>query len=304
MKKIVIALLLIVIIAVILIYSFIPSQLTISSSVAIPCPERAAERFLGSETGWNKWRNSNTPLAYNDCNFHIIKNMTDIIGIDMQSAGKTITSTINVTPIGTDSSLALWMCRIETLANPFQKLQQYFDAQQIQKNMTELLNEAKTFLQNRDSMYGIHIIETKVTDTVLINTKMSLTHYPETADIYNVITTLKNYAQQNNAAITGYPMMNVSKQKDTFKLQVALPVNKLLPANGAIVPKQMIPLKILVADVTGGAARVNEAFDQMQNYVDDYARESPAIPFISLITDRTQEADTSKWVSKIYYPVL
>ena len=270
----------------------------------MPCPERAAERFLGSETGWNKWRSSNTPLTYNNCSYHIMKNMTDIIGIDMQSSGKTITSTINVTPIGSDSSLALWMCRIETSGNPFQKLQQYFDAQQIEKNMTVLLSEAKIFLQNRDSMYGIHIIETKVTDTVLINTKTSLTHYPETADIYNVITTLKNYAQQNNAAITGYPMMNISKQKDTFKLQVALPVNKLLPANGAIVPKQMIPLKILVADVTGGAARVNEAFDQMQNYVDDHARESPAIPFISLITDRTQEADTSKWVSKIYYPVL
>ena len=31
---------------------------------------------------------------------------------------------------------------------------------------------------------------------------------------------------------------------------------------------------------------------------------SPAIPFESLITNRLEEPDTSKWVTKIYYPFL
>ena len=34
----------------------------------------------------------------------------------------------------------------------------------------------------------------------------------------------------------------------------------------------------------------------------DNALSSPAIPFESLVTNRMQEPDTSKWVTKIYYP--
>jgi hypothetical protein len=66
----------------------------------------------------------------------------------------------------------------------------------------------------------------------------------------------------------------------------------------------MVPGKILVAEVKGGEQRVREAAANLQNYVDDYKLKSPAIPFESLVTDRTKETDTSKWITKLYYPIL
>jgi hypothetical protein len=42
----------------------------------------------------------------------------------------------------------------------------------------------------------------------------------------------------------------------------------------------------------------------VQKYKDDYQRVSPAIPFYSLITDRLKEPDSSKWITKIYFPVM
>jgi hypothetical protein len=42
----------------------------------------------------------------------------------------------------------------------------------------------------------------------------------------------------------------------------------------------------------------------MKNYVEDNKKTSPAIPYQSLITNRLTETDTTKWVTKLYYPVF
>jgi hypothetical protein len=62
--------------------------------------------------------------------------------------------------------------------------------------------------------------------------------------------------------------------------------------------------KILIGEVRGGDATTKNAFAEMHNYVVDHQMTSPAIPFISLVTDRKQEPDSSKWISRIYYPVM
>jgi hypothetical protein len=65
----------------------------------------------------------------------------------------------------------------------------------------------------------------------------------------------------------------------------------------------MIPGKILVTEVKGGNYTTGEALKQLDIYLDDNHLSSPAIPFESLVTDRSQETDTAKWVTKIYYPI-
>jgi hypothetical protein len=61
---------------------------------------------------------------------------------------------------------------------------------------------------------------------------------------------------------------------------------------------------ILVTDVNGGPSAIKYAFDRLEEYVSDTKRIPPAIPFESLITDRRKERDTSKWITRIYYPVM
>ena len=304
MKKIVIVLMVLIVIAAASVYLFIPAQLVASSALVVRCSERTAERFLGSENYWAKWWPGDKPYSYDGYSYSVIKDIPDFIGIGIKSRDSITASTVSVAPMGNDSCFIMWTCRMQTSVNPVKKLQQYFDAKHIKESMTDLLANAKKLLQNPDSVYGMHVIETTVKDTLLVSTKTAFKNYPSTQDLYSVINTLKNYVLQNNASITGNPMMYVSKQDTAYTLQVALPVNKELPISGAIAPKRMVPLKILVADVHGGTGKVNEAFHQMQNYVDDHGRESPAIPFISIVTDRMQETDTAKWISRIYYPVL
>jgi hypothetical protein len=42
----------------------------------------------------------------------------------------------------------------------------------------------------------------------------------------------------------------------------------------------------------------------MELYISDHERVPPAIPFLSLVTNRMLEPDSSKWITLIYYPVM
>jgi hypothetical protein len=58
-----------------------------------------------------------------------------------------------------------------------------------------------------------------------------------------------------------------------------------------------------MTEVRGGDYTVNQALEHLQEYMNDYQRATMAIPFQSWVTDRSAEKDTTKWVTKIYYPV-
>ena len=120
-----------------------------------------------------------------------------------------------------------------------------------------------------------------------------------------MIAKLQAYVKENGALQTGYPMLNVSHPDDKqYAVMIALPVNKILAEKGDIVYKRMIPGGFLTTTVTGGNGAVTNAYHQMEQYFQDYRNTAMAIPFMYLITDRSQEKDSSKWVTKLYFPVM
>jgi effector-binding domain-containing protein len=128
--------------------------------------------------------------------------------------------------------------------------------------------------------------------------------YPSQQEYYNLIKKLQDYIATNGASPANYPMLNIAEiDSNNFVTTVAIPVNKVLPDTGPIVFKKMFPGNILTAEVKGGVHAIEEGFRQLNHYVSDYQLVLPAIPFQSLITDRLVEADTSKWMTKLYYPI-
>jgi hypothetical protein len=105
---------------------------------------------------------------------------------------------------------------------------------------------------------------------------------------------------------TGFPMLNIYKTDSVnYLTRVAIPVDKKLPSSGNISYKWMLGGgNILVTDVRGGPFSIDSAFQQLEYYVHDYNRTSPAIPFQSLVTDRSKVPDTTKWITRLYYPVM
>jgi hypothetical protein len=105
-------------------------------------------------------------------------------------------------------------------------------------------------------------------------------------------------------AETSFPMLNVTKtDSNVYKCMVALPINKITNGKNGIFFVRMVPGRFLTAELNGGLSSIRHGHEVMQLYFQDYKRTSMAIPFEYLVTDRLAEKDTSKWVTKLYYPV-
>jgi len=162
----------------------------------------------------------------------------------------------------------------------------------------------KLFLEKPENVYGMHIDQILVKDTILVTSKFSSGQYPSTSKIYGFINGIKKYISANNAKETNYPMLHVWRDSGVFHTTVAIPVDRRIPESTVYLIKRMVPGRILVSEVKGGSYTTGEALRQLGLFISDYHLASPAIPFESLVTNRMEEPDTSKWVTKIYYPVF
>jgi hypothetical protein len=99
-------------------------------------------------------------------------------------------------------------------------------------------------------------------------------------------------------------MVNITRAdaKEIY-IQVAIPIERDIPVNGAFSIKKMVLGNLLSVKVQGDQAKVNEAFEATKQYITDKQKYSPAIPFIIYNTNRLLEKDSSKWISTISYPI-
>jgi len=171
--------------------------------------------------------------------------------------------------------------------------------------MSEILLKIKSFLEKKENVYGISIEKISTKDTFLVVTRSMYSNYPSTSDVYDLVHRLKKYIGEQQALETGNPIMNVTQlDVQKFELMVAVPTNKQLPENGTIFYRRMVPGHFMSTEVTGGNFTVNQAIQQLHLYMDDYKKRLLAIPFQALITDRMMTSDTTKWVTRIYFPTF
>jgi DNA gyrase inhibitor GyrI len=288
-------------------YILVPAKINLSQSVSINCTHGAANRYLVNDSNWAKWwpQNTTLPFRYKEYIFQPNQRMFDAIEVGIAGEDITINSRIILIPQFKDSVNIQWLLEYKTGNNPFTRVNRYRQAEKLSRHLNSILTQLKMFLEKPEKVYGITVNKTIVKDTLLISTKKVFTAHPSTQDIYNLINKLKMYIQQQGARETGYPMLNIQqKSGGHYETMVAIPVNKVIKQQNDMVQKNLVQGNILVAEVRGGEHTVNNAFSQMENYLTDHHYESPAIPFYSLVTNRLTETDTTKWITRIYYPVF
>ena len=317
MKKLIAVLLLLFVLLIAGIYFFIPDIIVVNNVAPVHCSLPGAARTVIQKENWKKIGNgtahftaqklfnSNDFFLYNTDTFRIVQLLQNALQIDISNRNMKVNSTLLLLPLTQDSIVLNWNYKVAASTNALIRLQQYQQAVHTKKNMTAVLTNIASFLNKNENIYGFPITQTSTNDTSLISTKSVLNAYPSTGQIYSSIEKLKTFAKDNGAAETGFPMMNVTQiNKQFYMLMTALPTDKMLSANGDIAYKHMVPGRFLTMTVVGGNETVNYAYYQMQQYIQDYNRTSMAIPFLYLITDRSKETDTSKWVTKLYFPVM
>ena len=290
----------------------LPSNTSFSKKIYIKTNVNVVNRFLFNDTNWIKWWPAglqNNLTANNkkgdkeDYAFIPRKQMYGGIIIGVKNNNTEYNTTANLFTINKDSVSIVWDFLMQKTNNPYYKIKNYFFSRTVKKDAATILESLKTFLEKNENIYGLTIKKITVTDTILIAKKYKSTAYPSTQLIYDLVQQLKNYISLNDAEQTSFPMLNIKYDGGYYNTMVAIPVNKILPNEGDISLKIMIPGNILVTEVKGGNFTTNKALKELESYMDDNDLNAPAIPFESLITNRIQEPDTSKWVTKIYYPI-
>ena len=310
LKKLVIAITVLLITVFLGIFLFIPAVINISAAGYFNSNPRVCAENLLFESNWKKWwpeKNTNdSNFVFQNTDFTITDRFPYAAGINITNINKKgINSTIALVLYKLDSTGFEWKCKITPGNNPISRLENYFLAVDIKKKMDKLMKAYADYVGVKKNVYGVEIDKRKFSDTFMISTEKFMTAYPDNKTIYAIIDELSNYAKANGASMVKYPMLNIEKRDSSdYALKLALPINKEIPSSDKFRFRFMIQGNTLFAPVTGGNASIENAIEQMRLYIGDYKLSAPAIPFQSMVTNRLQEPDTTKWVTNIYYPVM
>lgn len=280
-----------------------------NSTVQLQCTQTAFTRFLLNKKKWPQWwpgqiQNDST-LLYSGLQFTVKKILLNGILFSVKKDAAVYGGRLDILPADSNLCTAGFTTVFEVPSAPLQRFSSYRTAKEINTVTDHLLADLQAFFNRQENVYGMKVERQKVTDTMLISTSKVLPHYPSTAEVYDMLASLKQYIVAVKGIETNPPMLNVYKEDSArYNVMVAIPTSTLLAATEIFKPKRMVPGYILVGDVKGGVAVVKKAEEEMYNYVVDYGKSSPAIPFQSLITNRQQESDSSKWITRLYYPIM
>ncbi|MFC0773864.1 hypothetical protein [Terrimonas alba] len=293
-------------------YFFIPKKISITRTVYANANQAGLFRFLSEEKNWERWwpgkasdQEKDSVLEFGGYKFKLDNIRYNALTIIIQANQQLDTSIIHMMPIGPDSSKIVWNALFNTGNNPFLKINQYLKAKKLRNGLDMILDTLQSFISNNKNIYGLDIKKEQVEIEYVVSTKKIFSKYPETEAIYEMINSIKKYISQSHGMEEGYPMVNITSQDSAgYLAQVGVPVDREIPQKDQFFLKRLLKNgNILVAEMKGGRNASDSAMKKMELFAGDHKLFNIALPFLSLITDRTKEKDSSKWVTKIYYPV-
>ena len=309
MKKWIIAAAVCIVVLTSLLFILIPGTIKINKSTLIGNNLKGLKRTLSTDTNWHKWWPGTTDekgLVLNN-NFYSVSDIAfSSIFINVKHNNLDTKSSLTFIPVTIDSTKLDWEVEISTSLNPLKRIEAYLFTRSLQKDIPVLFTNIKQYYSSSANLYDLDIRREIVDDSTMISTFDSTIGYPSTEKIYSLIDKLREYISSQQALATDSPMLNIfSRDNRVFFTRVAFPTNKTLPSKGDIVFRKMLyGGNILTALVKGAPNKADSAIVAIENYLSDYELTSPAIPFYSLVSNRLVEKDSTKWTTKIYYPVM
>jgi hypothetical protein len=314
MKKILLAFLVLLVLFTTLVFFFIPANIIITESRVIQTTSGGFDSCLHKPGKWKQWWpdqsttiQADSSFSYKGFTFKLSAPYNDGGAIEIGSSTFLLETRMQSISNGRDSITVNWGVSLPAGNNPFTRFSRYLDAGKLRKSMQVVFDSLCHFAGNNANIYGFGVERTTFTEVMLIASRFKSAHYPSTELLYNNISQLRQYASSQGAIEKYYPMMNTRQVDSTnWETMVAISIDKNIPVSGEFFIKQMIPMKdrFLATDVTGGWTSIEKAHAAVEKYMADHSLSAPAIPFEILITDRSKEADSSKWKTRIFYPSM
>lgn len=133
MKKWIAGLLIFIVLTVLSVYIFIPSNINIAGVTASRAPISAAFRYISRQDQWGKWWKDSsgkphiqgTPYSFDGSTFRLTQAGYNLADIEIEQDGIVIQSKLTLLAISTDSIWALWNGQFPAGNNPFTRLKDF-----------------------------------------------------------------------------------------------------------------------------------------------------------------------------------
>jgi hypothetical protein len=291
-------------------YILLPQKPFIAEDLSIDTSDVIAAKFLTTKSGWDKWwpgtKINDKQYNFQDTRVSIDKMTNGSTYLKLQKDNLIFSGEISYFADAEGSVKFKWNAVDENNTGFSSRLTNYFKTRNAESQVGEILLSLKHFLEDEKNVYGYKIYLNHTKDTVLLVSIDMYPAYPSLQTVYNTVKMLQQQIDSQGAKQTSFPIFNVTPTDDhKYQVTVGVPINKkIMPSQKTSINNIPKGANLLVADVRGGQNTVNNAFAQMKLYMKDHRLVSPALPFQSLVTDRLAQKDTSKWITKIYYPIL
>ena len=298
MRKIIGSVLVFLLLSLAAIYLLIPNQLVIKGSQMVYQPSSGLIRGMMQTSKWSEWMPKEIDLKATSSLVATIQTELNQDGIKVPVEFSIENGENKNSIIGFETSMdnSHW--------SPIARVQYFIFAKAIQNKLDKVLIAASNYYNYSKGVYGFDIVETKVKDSSYVAIDQTLTDTPSLVKVYEMVDQLTAYINTQNGKAIGDPMVNITRaDANEIYIQVAIPIERDIPVNGAFSIKKMVLGNLLSVKVQGDQAKVNEAFEATKQYINDKQKYSPAIPFVIYNTNRLLEKDSSRWISTINYPI-
>ncbi len=298
-----------IIIVLILIVLLLPSNKIATQTITVNCPYNAVTRNITNSANWIKWwpgkKLNDSMYVFNKKEIHVESVLLN--GFKASTLNNNVNCTIDFSfqPMSNNATQFTLSTSFNFSKNPFLKAIQYLSYDEQKKEYAFFLDSLQKHFSSTEKVYGFKIENQKVPNSSYISTKQSYQYFPTVEAIYSLINQLNQYILLQKSKAVNFPILNIHTENNKeYDVMVAVATDQNLASTNQFFLKNMMLGNILVAEVKGGYATIDQCQQAMKYYVEDYQKSSPAISFQRLITNRLIEKDSTKWVTTINYPIF
>lgn len=334
LKKILIAVLLLV--AVVLVIGFFsPRNVTLERSITINASASSVYEEINGLTNFNKWSPwakidpENTDYTYEGPETGVGSKMTwSSTNSDVGKGSQEIVEAVENERIKTEmffedypdanyasfmivsegeSSTVTWNFEGDMGSNPIGKLMGRFMESMLGPSYEEGLQNLKALVEAKPT-YGIDISVQNVEPITYLAIKYNFDVTdpdaigPKMGELYGKVGA---FMGANNIQFTGMPFTVYNEVSETtWNADVAIPCNTDgVSPKGDIIAGSTTGGKVIKGIHLGDYHKLDASHADVAKYMEYKGLEASGKPYEIYVTDPSQEADTAKWLTEVYYPV-
>lgn len=291
----------------------LPLQSNVNESIRFSTNSDAIFRQLMRDTVWHQWWsgriqmvNQKAVFIQDEFEFTIQRILPNTFDLNTTSNSFSIHSSLHIIPETENKVTVRLSANIALSYNPISRIRTLFLSSKLKVSYKKILSNLSNHFGDNKNLYDVDIKELAVPFEYVTTLSKTFKHSPEISEIYFLVDRIKSHIKGKGGEEKGFPMLHIAKiSEGQFFTQVAIPTDKPLPEFENIKSKWMLKGgNILSAEVTGNRRAISNAIQQMEFYIQDTHRSKVAIFFESLVTNRLENPDSNKWVTRIYFPVI